>query len=280
MDSFAKAATLAMKSPYTVEKLDNLAWLRVYGPKAIVRAYADYFFIQSSTGMCDPYPDNSVQSRKKPKSKRSRAASTDDDNDDDDDNSGNSDIHSESSQTVNCYECGLDISSIEEKYMRNGDWYCSECNLRPMVFACWIPLTNKVGCKAGNITVLPGSHKMIGFSTQNLENGDLPVRFQQQAKTMDWHAGAFQPGDVLLMDLNLVRASGRNRKNIMHMCVDSRYILLPPRLQMSKETKELPANFKRTQAAENIIKNVFGDDALSESTPSPKPKKSSKSKQQ
>jgi len=130
-----------------------------------------------------------------------------------------------------CDECDkgyhLDCLNPVMEEMPKDDWYCAECNPRPLLGTVWVPL-EAITVEHGTFCVLPKSHSYPQYS-KPYKDFQVPNSYWKCAKGQPWHVGTFEPGDMIIFDLKTVHATTRNLLDKYRLSVDTRWCLEPQR---------------------------------------------------
>jgi hypothetical protein len=172
------AASLSAKKPMSARTITTCSWLRVRGTGMQFVQAADYFYLKREVPHTELDMDLEVA--------RERACAS-------------------------CSRTRLSAAALAAAESE-GARPCKACgNKRALVAAAWIPL-GPWPLDGGALAVLPGSHRYSGFRSDKPAKSQLPARFAEQAKGEPWVVAALEPGDVLILDAQLVKASTENRK--------------------------------------------------------------------
>jgi len=102
---------------------------------------------------------------------------------------------------------------------------CSKCPKPAFAVACWVPL-GPWPVDGGSLAILSGSHRYSGFCKGPGNGSQTPVGFKSQAEQQGWTVCALDPGDVLLLDSQVVTASTENRREgYFRASLDKRLVL-------------------------------------------------------
>lgn len=121
---------------------------------------------------------------------------------------------------LQCEECGrcmhlrcLFQDSDERRQVKDlserEDWFCVDCNPRPVIGTAWIPLGD-VDIDSGVLAVLLESQNLPGMkqkSSAKKNKNELPMSWFSKSKGLTWKTTDYQAGDIVLFDSLLVSLS-------------------------------------------------------------------------
>jgi len=123
--------------------------------------------------------------------------------------------------------CHIDCLDPPLKSLPQEQWFCQDCNPRPVFGTVWMPL-EPLPVEHGTFCILPKSHNITEYHEQYKDH-QLPNNYWRESKGRPWHVAEYEPGDVVLFDMRTVHATTKNLTDRFRMSVDTRWCLQPQR---------------------------------------------------